>query len=219
MTTIFELPLPSFLIDPQDGEFTPYDARSLADPSESSDHSDHRPLNVQSITQNPGYASINSITRSRATSDALEKLLAIQAQQLSAVGEAWRAKFSLRSLSPLQENDKPKPGNKFKHNNSTTRSVQVITTPTSWMAETGRSVLSLSSHASTFEDIVDEDFKFDDEEIIQEEEVKPITPATLKKLDRDFHPLLFCHRSFVIDWLNNLPASFDLEESSTPEDI
>ncbi|EGG03718.1 uncharacterized protein MELLADRAFT_72530 [Melampsora larici-populina 98AG31] len=219
MATIFELPLPNFLIDPQDGEFTPYDARSLADPSESSDPSDHQPLNVRSPNQNPSYASINTITRSRATSDALEKLLAIQAQQLAAIGQAWRAKYSLSSLSPSKQIGKSQDGQNFKPNNSITRSVQNTTTPTStpskqlkdksWMAETGRSVISLSSHASTFDTIVDEDFQFDDEEVEQEEQFNPITQATLKKFDENFHPLIFCHRTFVLEWLKNLPTFFD----------
>ncbi|KAH9816111.1 hypothetical protein DFH28DRAFT_966112 [Melampsora americana] len=217
MATIFELPLPNFLIDPQDGEFTPYDARSLADPSESSFHSDHQPLNVLSPISNSKYASINAITRSRATSDALEKLLALQAQQLSTVGEAWRAKFSLSPLSPSKRNVK----------SSIPRSVQVITTPSSspsnqmkdksWMAETGRSSISLSTHASVFDDIVDDDFKLDDEETEQEEKLKPVTQSTLKQFDEDFHPLIFCHRTFVLDWLRNLPNSFD--ELSRFEDL
>lgn len=153
--------------------------------------------------------------------------MAVQAQQLSAIGQAWRAKYSLTSSSALKSSGKSQDGQKFKPNNSITRPVQVITTPTStpskqlkdksWMAETGRSVLSLSSHASTFDDIVDDDFKLDDEEVEQEEEVKPITQATLKKFDENFHPLIFCHRTFVLEWLKDLPTSFD--DLLTPEDI
>lgn len=94
----------SKLIDPQDGAFTPYDARSLADPSDLSERSDPGAVPESSPAYGPIFPSSSPHTpiRTRAISDALEKMLDVQARQISAIGQAWRAKYSLSPLnSPL----------------------------------------------------------------------------------------------------------------------
>lgn len=103
----FELPLRKFRIN-QDGDSTPYDQRSRVNTSESSIRSHHRPFNFKSPTKKlklPNNSSLKIVIRKRATSDALEKLLCHQDQQLSAIGEIWRAKFASTPYIPSNPKD------------------------------------------------------------------------------------------------------------------
>ncbi|KAH9818028.1 hypothetical protein DFH28DRAFT_926221 [Melampsora americana] len=192
------LPLPSFLIDPQDGEFTPYDARSLVDPSESSNQSDHQPLPL--ISPSPSEAKSNSRSsppkmisttnrRSRATSDVLERLLTIQANQLNAMGQAWREKFSF--TNSLRSNHHHSETSNLITDSVQLEKISYERIDSNWslkkekeksgMDETGCSVRSISGHTSILEDFTNlqEDLECKvEEEQLRLEVGKEITPLT-----------------------------------------
>ncbi|EGG12374.1 uncharacterized protein MELLADRAFT_59067 [Melampsora larici-populina 98AG31] len=90
----FELPSSKLDIN-QDGDFTPYDGRSLAETSiyTSSYRSD--PDFYKSTLYSPVQTA-----RTRATSDALDRIMSTQATQLSALCNVWRSRFSLSPLVP-----------------------------------------------------------------------------------------------------------------------
>lgn len=223
------LPIPDFLIEPQDGEFTPYDARSLADLSDSSDQSDTHLLGDTSFSSQPapGLSPTTSTTRSRATSDALERILAVQAQQLSAIGQEWHAKFSIRPITPSSEKSKEQVNNGPKLDPASTSlstgALPISGTATphsshskhekeqSWMDKTGCSVNSLSSHSLSFEDLVEvNDFKLkgkDEEPRYDDEKTTPITQVALEERDQDLDQTTLGHKSLVLDWLKNLDSS------------
>lgn len=232
MTDIVPLPLPNFLIDPQDGEFTPYDARSLVDPSESSDQSDHQILHTTTSSTEPQpslrFSPMTSTSRSRATSDALEKLLAIQAQQLSAIGEAWRAKFSLSSPLTATCSEKFNEGGIVDDGHLKADRSLIFSgdesgasrqeKERSWMDETRCSVDSLSDHRSTsvFEATSGE--KDDERKVTEDDgfeeggkEITPITEAELKEWDKELTHLIIDYKTLVLDWLKHLQ-----EESADP---
>lgn len=108
MTTFYQLSS-NFGVHQQDGESTPYDARSLVNPPESSGHSNHSSSSYNSSTTNsPISLPIHpKLSRSRATSDALEKILTRQSQQFSAVCEEWRSKFASSPFTPTNEKKEP----------------------------------------------------------------------------------------------------------------
>ncbi|KAG0150436.1 hypothetical protein CROQUDRAFT_652360 [Cronartium quercuum f. sp. fusiforme G11] len=216
MTTYSEsevpLPFPNFLIDPQDGEFTPYDARSLADPSESS-HSNERlltePSNSFEHHSNLGLSPTTSTTRSRATSDALEKLLAVQAQQLSAIGQAWRAKYSLSTMTTTENGS-----------GSALPAISSVATPASsrfkgkenWMNE-NNSFDSLSNKGSrqilNSSDIPTVIKSINEDENQKESLNQPIkmNSIALKELNQKQVTLNEVRDNEILDWLKNLSSS------------
>ncbi|EGG04291.1 uncharacterized protein MELLADRAFT_108610 [Melampsora larici-populina 98AG31] len=219
------------LIEAQDGDFTPYDGRSLDGLSDSSDQSDTHLLPDTSFSSQPapGLSPTTSTNRSRATSDALERILAAQAQQLSAIGQEWHAKFSINPITSSSERSKEQVNNEPQLDPaSTSLSTRVlpisgISTSASnhskqereksWMDDTGCSVASLASHSLSFEDIVEvNDFKLKGKFGESTGDLKGTTPITqvalekwaqLQELD---HPV-FGDKSIVSDWLKNLDSS------------
>ncbi|KAH9823062.1 hypothetical protein DFH28DRAFT_1172068 [Melampsora americana] len=101
MTTTFQLPSSTFEIN-QDGDFTPYDGRSLVDTSiyTSSYQSDPELSDLKSASGNPAPYLPMQTARTRATSDALDRILSTQAEQFAAVCEVWRSKFSSTAFVP-----------------------------------------------------------------------------------------------------------------------
>jgi len=94
------IPVPNFLIDPQDGQFTPYFERSpVSTPDQEYDqpmyfsqHAGHSP------DSSPG--SVLTPLRSRATSIALKKLMETQAQMLLDISAAWKKKYPVDQCGP-----------------------------------------------------------------------------------------------------------------------
>ncbi|PLW08578.1 hypothetical protein PCASD_24218 [Puccinia coronata f. sp. avenae] len=86
------IPMPNFLIDPQDGQFTPYLERS---PTSTPDQEYDEPMffNRTDHSRNSSPDSVLSPLRSRATSIALKKLMETQAQMLLDISAAWKKKY------------------------------------------------------------------------------------------------------------------------------
>ncbi|EGG11993.1 uncharacterized protein MELLADRAFT_59137 [Melampsora larici-populina 98AG31] len=86
----------------RNGDFTPYDGRSLIESyvytSESSYASDPRPSKLH--RRLPTTYSPIQTARTRATSDTLDRILLTQAGHLAAVCEVWRLKFASSPLVP-----------------------------------------------------------------------------------------------------------------------
>ncbi|KAH9821791.1 hypothetical protein DFH28DRAFT_531895 [Melampsora americana] len=229
MTDFSPIPIPEFLIEAQDGQFTPYDARSLAELSDTSDQSDSQLLPNTSFSSQPtpGLSPTTSVTRSRATSDALQRILTVQAQQLSAIGEEWHAKFSLGSITSSSEISKDQTKKistlDLPSTSLSTEGLPISGIPTaasdhsteekekSWMDETGCSVHSLSNHSLGFEDILEmNEFNFKGKDGLPRSDTKlttPITQVTLEKWDQEPHHSILGHKSLVSDWLESLDSS------------
>ncbi|EFP83885.1 hypothetical protein PGT21_013203 [Puccinia graminis f. sp. tritici] len=86
------IPMPNFLIDPQDGQFTPYFERS---PVSTPDHEFDGPNYFEhaNTSRDSSPDSVMSPLRSRATSIALKKLMETQAQMLLDISAAWKKKY------------------------------------------------------------------------------------------------------------------------------
>ncbi|KNF04582.1 hypothetical protein PSTG_02493 [Puccinia striiformis f. sp. tritici PST-78] len=86
------IPMPNFLIDPQDGQFTPYFERSpVSTPDQEFDEPMFFSGGHRSRDSSPD--SVLSPLRSRATSIALKKLMETQAQMLLDISAAWKKKY------------------------------------------------------------------------------------------------------------------------------
>ncbi|WAQ90997.1 hypothetical protein PtA15_13A397 [Puccinia triticina] len=86
------IPMPNFLIDPQDGQFTPYFERSpVSTPDQEYDEPHYFDHPYTSRDSSPD--SVLSPLRSRATSIALKKLMETQAQMLLDISAAWKKKY------------------------------------------------------------------------------------------------------------------------------
>ncbi|KAH9811686.1 hypothetical protein DFH28DRAFT_437063 [Melampsora americana] len=111
MTTSFEVLASDFDIK-QDGDFTPYDGRSLVETyvytSESSYASDPRPPRLY-VTSSSTHAKNDSpvqTARTRATCEALQKILSTQEDHFSALCEVWRSKFASSPFVPSIQKEK-----------------------------------------------------------------------------------------------------------------
>ncbi|KAI9606684.1 hypothetical protein H4Q26_006221 [Puccinia striiformis f. sp. tritici PST-130] len=102
------IPMPNFLIDPQDGQFTPYFERSpVSTPDQEFDEPMFFSGGHRSRDSSPD--SVLSPLRSRATSIALKKLMETQAQMLLDISAAWKKKYPVDfchdTRSTAAEND------------------------------------------------------------------------------------------------------------------
>ncbi|EGG08617.1 uncharacterized protein MELLADRAFT_115993 [Melampsora larici-populina 98AG31] len=162
----------------------------------------------------------NVTSRSRATSDALEKLLSIQAQQLTAIGEAWRAKFSLNRLTTCHESNLNEPyDTQINGLSKSQRSLRLASTRShgssvsknekekSWNDGTRCSVDSLSNHASMFEETNDVqlDVKEEEEDRLEtrHQDFTLLTEAVLHEFLHSTHHSIIDHKTLVLDWLNH----------------
>ncbi|WAQ85852.1 hypothetical protein PtA15_6A481 [Puccinia triticina] len=91
------IPMPNFLIDPQDGQFTPYFERSpVSTPDQECDEPHYFDHPYTSYDSSPD--SVLSPLRSRATSIALKKLMETQMQMLLDISAAWKKKYPVDAL-------------------------------------------------------------------------------------------------------------------------
>lgn len=102
------LPLPNFLIDPKDGQFTPYSDRS---PASTPDQEYDDPMDFHTTSLNSSPLTSISPVRSRATSIALQKMIENQAQMFLDISTAWKKKYSLKRSSRLT-GDAPPPASR-----------------------------------------------------------------------------------------------------------
>ncbi|KNZ54338.1 uncharacterized protein VP01_2973g3 [Puccinia sorghi] len=97
------IPVPNFLIDPQDGQFTPYLERS---PVSTPDQEHDQPMyfNHHADHHSPDSSSGSALSplRSRATSIVLKKLMETQAQMLLDISAAWKKKYPMDECDPAQ---------------------------------------------------------------------------------------------------------------------
>ncbi|EGG12376.1 uncharacterized protein MELLADRAFT_59064 [Melampsora larici-populina 98AG31] len=177
MTTYYQ-PSSNFCINSEDGESITYEERFLVDPSESSDHSSSS--FDSSTTKSPIASPINfNVPRTRATSDALEKIMARQTQQLSAVCEEWRLKFSSSPLIPMAPKPRTRATSDALERLLARQSLQMAALGESWRAK-----FSSSPSKSSEDRFVDVSEDGDDERD-HESEMR------------------------VSEWLDHLPDSFD----------
>ncbi|WAR55739.1 hypothetical protein PtB15_6B482 [Puccinia triticina] len=89
--------LAPWLIDPQDGQFTPYFERSpVSTPDQECDEPHYFDHPYTSYDSSPD--SVLSPLRSRATSIALKKLMETQMQMLLDISAAWKKKYPVDAL-------------------------------------------------------------------------------------------------------------------------